>query len=89
MDAAAAGAVWTPRPLNDLKISSIYNRSATEAPAEVSLELSYNILDSSCGCFKHSVAVQPFVMFYLSFLSLFLLIMLGFVFRSFMILIPT
>jgi hypothetical protein len=39
MDAAAAGAVWTPRPLNDLKISSIYNRSATEAPAEVSLNL--------------------------------------------------
>ena len=36
MDAAAAsGAVWTPRPINDLKISSIYNRSATEAPAEV------------------------------------------------------
>ncbi|KAJ4448955.1 hypothetical protein ANN_00347 [Periplaneta americana] len=35
MDAAAAGAVWTPRPLNDLKISSIYNRSATEAPAEL------------------------------------------------------
>ncbi|KAG8224230.1 hypothetical protein J437_LFUL002686, partial [Ladona fulva] len=29
------GAVWTPRPLNDLKISSIYNRSATEAPAEL------------------------------------------------------
>lgn len=41
MDAAAAGAVWTPRPLNDLKISSIYNRSATEAPAEVSLNLIY------------------------------------------------
>lgn len=51
MDAAAAGAVWTPRPLNDLKISSIYNRSATEAPAEVSLELSYNIVGSSCDCF--------------------------------------
>jgi len=47
MDAAAAGAVWTPRPLNDLKISSIYNRSATEAPAEVSLK-------HSCGPFDWS-----------------------------------
>jgi hypothetical protein len=45
MDAAAAGAVWTPRPLNDLKISSIYNRSATEAPAEVSLKCSNNPFD--------------------------------------------
>lgn len=26
---------WTPRPLSDIKISSIYNRSATEAPAEL------------------------------------------------------
>nr|CAD7453194.1 unnamed protein product [Timema tahoe] len=33
--ALAAAAIWTPRPLNDLKISSIYNRSATEAPAEL------------------------------------------------------
>lgn len=44
MDAAAAGAVWTPRPLNDLKISSIYNRSATEAPAEVSLSIQKALL---------------------------------------------
>lgn len=29
------GASWTPRPLSDIKISSIYNRSATEAPAEL------------------------------------------------------
>lgn len=27
--------IWTPRPISDLKISSIYNRSAPEAPAEV------------------------------------------------------
>jgi hypothetical protein len=60
MDAAAAGAVWTPRPLNDLKISSIYNRSATEAPAEVSLKLSCNIVHLSCGCLLHNVIVQPF-----------------------------
>ncbi|XP_063239806.1 PHD finger protein rhinoceros-like [Bacillus rossius redtenbacheri] len=33
--AAAAGNAWVPRPLSDLKISSIYNRSATEAPAEL------------------------------------------------------
>ncbi len=26
---------WTPRYLSDLKSSNIYNRSATEAPAEV------------------------------------------------------
>lgn len=29
------GASWTPRPLSDIKISSIYNRSAAEAPAEL------------------------------------------------------
>lgn len=28
-------ASWTPRPLSDIKISSIYNRSAVEAPAEL------------------------------------------------------
>lgn len=33
--AASLAASWQPRPLNDLKISSIYNRSATEAPAEL------------------------------------------------------
>lgn len=27
---------WTPRANIDLKIATIYNRSATEAPAEVS-----------------------------------------------------
>uniref|UniRef100_A0A0A9YFX3 PHD finger protein rhinoceros n=1 Tax=Lygus hesperus TaxID=30085 RepID=A0A0A9YFX3_LYGHE len=27
--------VWTPRPNSDLKISAIYNRNATEAPAEL------------------------------------------------------
>lgn len=26
---------WQPRPITDLKISSIYNRSAPEAPAEL------------------------------------------------------
>lgn len=26
---------WQPKPLTDLKISSIYNRSAPEAPAEL------------------------------------------------------
>lgn len=31
----SGGGVWTPRPVNDLKISSIYNRNATEPPAEV------------------------------------------------------
>ena len=30
-----SGASWTPRPLSDIKISSIYNRSAAEAPAEL------------------------------------------------------
>ncbi|XP_054005546.1 PHD finger protein rhinoceros [Hylaeus anthracinus] len=29
------GASWTPRPLSDIKISSIYNRSSAEAPAEL------------------------------------------------------
>ncbi|XP_043492959.1 PHD finger protein rhinoceros [Polistes fuscatus] len=29
------GASWTPRPVSDIKISSIYNRSAAEAPAEL------------------------------------------------------
>lgn len=71
MDAAAAGAVWTPRPLNDLKISSIYNRSATEAPAEVSLNLVYlpciccltaNFYGSWCES-AENVACQSFVMF--------------------------
>ncbi|GLH07298.1 Protein of unknown function, partial [Gryllus bimaculatus] len=32
--AAQTGTGWTPKPLNDLKISSIYNRCASEAPAE-------------------------------------------------------
>lgn len=27
--------MWTPRHLNDLKVSSIYNRNSAEAPAEV------------------------------------------------------
>lgn len=27
---------WTPRPNADLKISTIYNRTSAEAPAEVS-----------------------------------------------------
>lgn len=34
-EAATLAATWQPRPLNDLKISSIYNRSATEPPAEL------------------------------------------------------
>lgn len=29
------GSSWTPRPLSDIKISSIYNRSAAEPPAEL------------------------------------------------------
>lgn len=29
------GASWTPRTVSDIKISSIYNRSAAEAPAEL------------------------------------------------------
>lgn len=29
------GTSWTPRPLSDIKISSIYNRSAAEPPAEL------------------------------------------------------
>ncbi|KAK1127245.1 hypothetical protein K0M31_003789 [Melipona bicolor] len=29
------GASWTPRPVCDIKISSIYNRSSAEAPAEL------------------------------------------------------
>lgn len=32
---AALDGGWTPRANTDLKITSIYNRSATEAPAEV------------------------------------------------------
>lgn len=31
----SGGAIWQPRPLVDLKMSSIYNRSAPEAPAEL------------------------------------------------------
>lgn len=33
-DAAGASA-WQPRPITDLKMNSIYNRSAPEAPAEL------------------------------------------------------
>lgn len=32
---------WTSRPINDLKIPSIYNRSATEPPAEVQLVVDF------------------------------------------------
>ncbi len=31
----ATSSTWQPRPITDLKISSIYNRSAPEAPAEL------------------------------------------------------
>lgn len=34
---AALDGGWTPRANTDLKITSIYNRSATEAPAEVTV----------------------------------------------------
>lgn len=33
--ANSSNASWQPRPITDLKISSIYNRSAPEAPAEL------------------------------------------------------
>lgn len=36
---AALDGGWTPRANTDLKITSIYNRSATEAPAEVTVQV--------------------------------------------------
>jgi len=39
---SASKTPWTPRYLSDLKSSNIYNRIATEAPAEVLNKLTIN-----------------------------------------------